>query len=582
MKKYVKIILGFIFLMSIVSCYQGIDPITEVAPGPDLSAPEISVSYPLEGTQIKAKDLITSIDIKFEVIDDIEIGSIDVTLDGNNIGSFSEFKDYRHAIETLTYDSLSNGDHVLSIKAIDLEGKETVKTINFSKVPPYTALFAGEVLYMPFDGDFNDLISFQSASVVGNPGFTDDKFAGDKAYMGAEDSYLTFPLDGLNTPEFSAGFWYKVNASPDRSGIITIGKDDNRTQGLRLFREGDANKQRIKLNVGTGAGESWNDGGEITVANGEWVYVTFTVSQTETKIYFNGQLMNTASMGSPIDWTGCNSITIGSGEPTFSYWGHLSDSSPFDELRIFNKELSQTEIQNIINKTNPYTPMYSGEIFYMPFENTYTEKISGTDATIVGSPGFAGVGYLGNDAYAGATDSYLTFPSDGLTNNEFSATMWYKLDNNPDRAGILVMGPEDSGNSNYPDVQNLRTNGFRFFREDNGSGLQRFKLNVGNGTADEWLDGGSNADVDPASGNWVFLAFTISQSEAVVYIDGQIVAQGSIAGLDWTGCDILSIMSGAPRFTEWGHFSDLSYLDELRLYNKALTQTEVQNVMNGN
>ena len=39
----------------------------------------------------------------------------------------------------------------------------------------------------------------------------------------------------------------------------------------------------------------------------------------------------------------------------------------------------------------------------------------------VGSPGFAGESYRGINAYAGATDSYLTFPTDGLLGDELSA-----------------------------------------------------------------------------------------------------------------------------------------------------------------
>jgi len=58
-----------------------------------------------------------------------------------------------------------------------------------------------------------------------------------------------------------------------------------------------------------------------------------------------------------------------------------------------------------------------------------------------------------------------------------------------------------------------------------------------------------------------------------------VVKQGDFAGIDWTGADILSIMSGAPRFTGWNHLSDESYMDELRLFNKALTQEEVQTIM---
>jgi len=154
--------------------------------------------------------------------------------------------------------------------------------------------------------------------------------------------------------------------------------------------------------------------------------------------------------------------------------------------------------------------------------------------------------------------------------------MWYKLNATPDRGGILVMGPPDP---DHPDAMNLRTNGFRFFREPGADGNQRFKLNVGIGTGETWVDGGTAADVDPTTGEWIYLAFTISPTKAIVYINGEVVKESDITGIDWTGCDLLSIMSGAPRFTEWGHKSDLSYLDDLHLYNKVLTQEEIQSMM---
>ncbi|HOI50435.1 MAG TPA: LamG domain-containing protein, partial [Prolixibacteraceae bacterium] len=160
--------------------------------------------------------------------------------------------------------------------------------------------------------------------------------------------------------------------------------------------------------------------------------------------------------------------------------------------------------------------------------------------------------------------------------NQFSAVFWMKINATPDRAGILVVGPPDEANPNEP---NNRTSGFRFFRE-NAAGKQRFKLNAGDGTADTWFDGQAAADVDPTTGAWVHMAFTISGSECVVYIDGEVVKQGSFPGISWTGCDIMSIMSGAPRFTGWSHLSDLSLMDELRIFNKALTQAEIKTIIN--
>ncbi|WP_247653482.1 LamG domain-containing protein [Flavobacterium sp. CS20] len=75
------------------------------------------------------------------------------------------------------------------------------------------------------------------------------------------------------------------------------------------------------------------------------------------------------------------------------------------------------------------------------------------------------------------------------------------------------------------------------------------------------------------------MAFTISDTESVVYINGQVVSQNTFSGVDWTGCDILSIMSGAPRFTGWDHLSDESLMDDLRIYKKALSQTEIQSML---
>jgi Concanavalin A-like lectin/glucanases superfamily/Bacterial Ig domain len=795
MKTLKHILLVTIIAVFAVACNEGIDDITRIEPGVDATAPVVKIIYPAEGTAIKVFEDVTSINIEIEVTDDIEIDNIIVKLNGAEIANFNEFTDYRRALEEFTYDNLVDGNHILTVEAMDIEGKLTTSEVNFQKEPPYLPMFAGEVLYMPFDGDYMDLIGFNLATEVGVPGFADTSYAGTNAYMGATDAYLTMPAEELLSDEFSAAFWYKVDANPDRAGILVLGADENRTQGFRLFREGSADEQRIKLNVGTGDGESWNDGGVIDVTAGEWVHVAFTISQTKSIIYFNGIEMNAADLSSGIDWTGAENLTIGSGGETFSYWDHKSDNSSIDELRVFNKAITQSDIQIMLNSFNPYIPQYAGESFYMPFDNGYInligsasanpigspeitdasyegdgaylgvtdsyltypseglmsnqfsasfwykvnaspdragilvvgdnaddrnqgfrlfregsadeqriklnvgtgtgdvwndggvitvadgewvhiamtisdtqnkiyfngvevnsadmsapidwtgveeftigsgeptfgywdhksdssiidelrffdkelsseeviaitggaytppyfgsifympfdgsnlEKVTNVGATIVGTPGFAGESAQGSDSYAGAVDSYLTFPTSGLTTTEFSAAMWYKLNNDPDRAGILVMGPEDVDNGGYPDVQNKRTNGFRFFRENGDDGNQRFKLNVGDGSADTWADGGANADVDPTTGNWIHLAFTISSTDAIVYIDGQVVAQASISGIDWTGSDILSIMSGAPRFTEWGHSSDLSYIDELYLFDEALTQEEIQAII---
>ncbi len=577
MKSLKKILFFSMLLFFAASCEEGIDSISKVEPGPDESAPQITLNYPGEGTQIQVTEAVTSIDIDFEVTDDIEIGSVTVSVDNNQIASFEEFKDYRRFLQTVTYEELGDGEHTVTIEANDLDGKTTTKTVNFEKLPPYQPKFEGEVFYMPFNGDFMELISQEMATQVGSPGFTENGMSL-QAFAGAADSYVTFPTEGLVGDAFAVTFWYKLNADPEKAGLISISPEgEDRTSGFRMFREGDATSQDVNLNFGTGDVEGWPGGVTLDATSGEWVHLAVSVSQAGTKVFMNGDLMIDGE-GAVIDWTGCDQISIGSGEPNFAYWDHFSDQSLFDEMRIFNKGLTQAQVQAVMadeGQVPPYEPKYTGETFFMPFDGKYEEKISETEPTVVGTPGFAGESVQGIDAYAGAEGSYLTYPTEGLQSDEFSAAFWYKPNPEPDRAGILVAGPVDEAN---PDAMNDRIKGFRFFREGDGTN-QTFKLNVGTGDGEAWFDGGDAATIDATTGEWFHMAFTISATESVVYINGEPVAQGEFAGIDWTGCDILSIGSGAPRFTGWDHLSDLSYIDELRLFNVSLTQEQIQGII---
>ena len=350
-----KLIAGSIAI-SAFSCTDGIDPITPVAPGEDTAAPAVTISYPLEGTLVRVKEDVAPITIQFEATDDIEIQKIDVILDGTTVTTYSSFIDYRRAVLSYTYESLANGSHSLEVKTTDMSNKSTSKVVAFEKVEPYKPLYDGETFYLPFDGDYLELVSITEATVVGSPSFSDIANTG-KSYQGATGAYLTTDVTSLLGDEFSAAFWYKINGAPDRSGMLTISPPDptvslpnKRTSGFRLFREGSAANQTIKLNVGTGASDSWFDGGAAASVNpgtAEWIHVAITLSQSKAAVYINGKVASSGTFDG-VDWTGCDKLSIASGAPNFIEWGHLSDGSLYDELRIFNKALTQEEVQALM------------------------------------------------------------------------------------------------------------------------------------------------------------------------------------------------------------------------------------------
>lgn len=238
---------------------------------------------------------------------------------------------------------------------------------------------------------------------------------------------------------------------------------------------------------------------------------------------------------------------------------------------LTGKSTSSAEISFTVIIIGEFVPAY-GEIFYMSFDGSVFEFASLTDATMIGTTGYA-EGKVGQ-AYAGATDSYLSFPIDDIAGEEFSATFWININPVPDRAGMLtVSAPDPTGLD--------RTKGFRLLREG-GATNQILKLNVGNGTVDSWFDGGAAATLNPELVDWVHIAITISTTNCALYFDGVVVSEDVFyqnGPISWTDCESLSIASGAPNFLGWAHYSDLSLYDELRIFDKALTQEEIQAII---
>jgi hypothetical protein len=369
MKVFKQILSYAILTIFLIGCERDgyIDPISKVEPGSDEEPPVVILNYPTEGTAIRVKEDVTSIDIKFEVRDDIELQSIVLELNGNQIGELTEFKDYRRVVDTYTYDEVTNGEHTLTITATDMTGKSTSQTVNFEKVEPYETIYDGEIFYMPFEANFMELVSITNAMVEGSPTFASGLKK--QAYQPTAGSYITFPTDtfatgnSLDTEAISATMWYKPDASEKtRAGILVISPPDsenpdapnNKKQGFRLFREGSETGQTIKLNIGDGSAHHWFDGkADATVdpTASEWVHVAFSIASDSATVFLDGEVVSAGGFPG-ISWEGCDILSIGSGAPRFIGWNHLSDvGSLYDELRIYNKALTQQEVQTIMNET---------------------------------------------------------------------------------------------------------------------------------------------------------------------------------------------------------------------------------------
>lgn len=358
-----KYVICAMAVISMAACKDGyIDSISSVDPGTDQKDPTINIIAPVEGYQLRVKEDVATIAVQIDAADDVEIGTVSAKLDNVEFANFNSFKDYRHFMGNFDCPNVDNGSHTLTIVVTDKTGKSVTQSHNFEKVAPYQTKYEGEMFYMNFDGDFFELVSCTNATKVKNPTIGAGKI-GSGAYLGATDSYLTFPAkdNNLFTAEFSGTFWYKINSTPDRAGILSISPPrtaapaDVVTSGFRMLREGGAaGMQRFKIYVGNGTAGVWVDGGaaaDIPKDDPNWHFMAFTFSASHAIMYIDGNVVKDATY-TGIKWTDCTDMQIMSGAPKFIGWSHFSDLSSMDELRFYSKALTQAEIQTIMNATN--------------------------------------------------------------------------------------------------------------------------------------------------------------------------------------------------------------------------------------
>lgn len=358
----------------IAACDEGIDPITAVPPGDDTASPTVNITYPAEGTLIRVKEEVTPIDIRFEVLDDIEIQTITVQLDGTSIAEYSDFKDYRRALQSYRYESLTNGPHTLTITATDLSGKSTSEAVAFEKVEPYQPIYDGEIFYMPFDDEILELISITQGTAVGAPGYVPGKVGKALRFDAASKSYLLFPSDAVSAVNsFSVSFWTRpefVDSDSDGGidgilGLVNFSNVSGFWGNLDWFVENGSNPSSalIKAHVTNGnGGETWIEVPGVTNFFGEWTHHVLAYDATAEQFVYYIDAVPVATVAAGWDGTMAfanggpmvfgtvhfmtnPSLTTGSGAQGWA--SYLTGG--LDEVRMFNKGLTQEEVETIYN-----------------------------------------------------------------------------------------------------------------------------------------------------------------------------------------------------------------------------------------
>ncbi|MGB1318423.1 MAG: LamG-like jellyroll fold domain-containing protein, partial [Flavobacteriales bacterium] len=148
--------------------------------------------------------------------------------------------------------------------------------------------------------------------------------------FGSGSDYASTPDFGLTTNNFTISAWVKPDGEqPEYTGIVM----NNGTSGGINFRAGNT------LAYHWPGGAWWWDSG-LTVPEDEWSYVALVVTPNDATVYLNGVASTHTTSLDPLDIT---SMFMGS----YQGWGSRNYTGQIDEVRIWNRSLSQDEIREL-------------------------------------------------------------------------------------------------------------------------------------------------------------------------------------------------------------------------------------------
>jgi len=356
--------------------------------------------------------------------------------------------------------------------------------------------------------------------------------------------------------------WVNAKASVGvNGGIIVMKTVGSQTPPYEVFD--------LVLDVGFNLGAIIGDGStrnifssNVFLNSNTWYHCSFTYNGSQLIMYTNGITIGTTNFSTKIG-TNQYPVTLGSSVYFADVYNEVFDGT-LDDVRIYNRALSASEIANI----------YNTEI------GNYTTDSSGNGNTgyLTNSPAWTN-GVVGSGLYFNTNQYVYNIGTTSTFNfvqqsNIFTMAFWLKLSNTNNPSDIFLNF--DTSSSHVGFVFSYETAGGSF-----GTHALRFYSARGiNGSP--IIDGHSNNNIINDY-NWHFCAVTSSGAgnNLQFFCDG--IAAGTTS-YNKTFTSTTNLSSQYPLSIGGNSADPLLYpafADDVRIYNRALSSDEILKLYNG-
>jgi len=376
--------------------------------------------------------------------------------------------------------------------------------------------------------------------------------------------------DSLNPQSITFLAWIKINewrgAIPYHEPIVKHSDGCNANgYGFTVNHRGSLSKNLNLVSYSGGTNPGDFSSGE-TLEVGKWYQVGFiweslTPSTSRQKLILNGKIIKTRDLDIPVPSSITNNLFLGRG---IDCWEDNKFNGLIDEVRIYNRALSEEEIRYHYNHTLPkgaVSPTAMKEdsslVGYWSFNEgsgqiAYDKSGNGNNGTIHGAVWTAGKS--GSALKFDGTDDYVDCGNDESLNITDAVTVeaWIRYSSSFSGVRGDVVSKHDYGYKGY---------GFAKGNDD--------RIHWWPADGSSWNELISTITISPDT--WYHIACTNDANYRKIYING--IERNSGVGVAAIASSSLSLMIGENAEGE-SYFDGL--IDEVRIYNRALTEKEIQ------
>lgn len=391
-----------------------------------------------------------------------------------------------------------------------------------------------------FNGTYNNLLGTAPFNSNAGTSFTTDRNGNTNSALNISNTGTSATINGLpyGNSSRTVSFWAKLNViqSPYNMTFSYGQSSNNSAIG------GSFNSMTVDY-----FGYANNFSASSSNSPSTWYHFVYVYDGTTAKIYKDGvMLASQAKTWNTINNNNIFKLGIGVG-------GELNFDGAIDDLKIFNYVLTDTEINNLYTY-NALAPSTGSAIYNFTFDNSYYDVTSVNCFATAGTFTTDRSGNINSALQLNSLGTEVSLPNLPIGNASRSVSVWIKM-------------------NSYLSDNFLFSYGSPAVNQAYGFSL---KSNLVNNYA--WANDLTHATSIPLS-TWKHLVVTFDTNTdlASIYLDGVLIT--SAAKPDWNTANITNFYLGR---TPQGANSFNGVVDDLKIYNYALSQTEITNLYNNN